>query len=75
MAKLSFQEIVQKVDHRWCSPLNQKEDLTRPVIEGWVGGNLFILSQSCPGLISILAAYRPESSAFVPGSRSGPDEF
>ncbi len=33
MAKLSF----QKVDHRCRSPLNQKEDLMRPVIEGWVG--------------------------------------
>ncbi len=34
MAKLSFEKIVQKVDHRWCSPLVQKEDMTRPVIEG-----------------------------------------
>jgi hypothetical protein len=37
MAKLSFKKIVQKVDHRWRSPLVQKEDMTRPVIEGRAG--------------------------------------
>jgi hypothetical protein len=37
MAKLSFEKTVQKVDHRWRSPLGQKEDMTRPVIEGRAG--------------------------------------
>jgi hypothetical protein len=37
MAKLSYEKIVQKVDHRWRYPLVQKEDMTRPVIEGWTG--------------------------------------
>ncbi len=37
MVKLFFKKIVQKVDHRWRSPLVQKEDMTRPLIEGWAG--------------------------------------
>jgi hypothetical protein len=37
MAKLSSKKIVQKVDHRWRSPLVQKEDMKRPVIEVWAG--------------------------------------
>jgi hypothetical protein len=37
MVKLSFEKIVQKVDHRWRSPLGQKEDMTRSVIEGRAG--------------------------------------
>ncbi len=37
MAKLSFKKIVQKLDHRWRSPLVQKEDMTSPVIKGWAG--------------------------------------
>ncbi len=29
--------LVQKINHRWRSPLVQKEELSRPVIKGWVG--------------------------------------
>ncbi len=57
MVKLSFQEIVQKVDRRWRSPLNQKEDLARPVIEGWVG-ETFLFSLRC-----VLVPSAPSSSA------------
>jgi hypothetical protein len=41
MAKLSFEKIVQKVDHRWRFPLGQKEDMTRPVIGGRAGEPFF----------------------------------
>jgi hypothetical protein len=57
MAKLSFREIVQKVDHRWRSPLNQKEDLTIPVIKGWVGETFLYF------LHLVLVPSAPSSSA------------
>jgi hypothetical protein len=61
MAKLSFREIVQKVDHRWCSPLNQKEDLMRHVIEGWVGEAFlsFLRLVLVPSTLSLSASRHP----------------
>ncbi len=37
MVKLFLEKMVQKVDHRWRSPLVQKEEMTWPVIKGWAG--------------------------------------
>ncbi len=37
MAKLSSEKIVQETNHRWRSTLCSKEDMTRPVVGGWVG--------------------------------------
>ncbi len=61
-------KIVQKIDHRWRSPLVQKEELLRPVIEGWVGKTfhsplLYFLVPSAP---SFLGPQPPTAPTPVP---------
>ncbi len=57
MAKPLLWEIVHIIDHRWRSPLIQKEELMRPLVKGgW--GKPFILFP-----ISVLASTAPSSSA------------
>ncbi len=85
MAKLSFQKLVHKTNHRWRSPLVEKEDLTRPVIEGWVGGPFFILSNLVlvPPASSSSSTRRPDAPTprrpktrtFASGARCQPYEL
>jgi hypothetical protein len=60
MANLSLRKIVQIIDHRWRSPLIQKEDLTRPVIKGWIGETFYPFSRL------VLVPPIPSSSASRP---------
>ncbi len=60
MAKPLLWKIVQNLDHRWRSPLNQKEDVTRPVIKGWVGEAFYPFSRL------VLVPPIPSSSASRP---------
>ncbi len=64
MAKLSFEKIVQKVDHRWRSPLVQKEDMTRHVIEGRAGEPFYL----SPNLVLVPSALfrRPDTQKPTP---------
>ncbi len=77
MAKLSFEKIVQKVDHRWRSPFVQKEDMTRPVIEGRAGEpfyhspNLVLV----PSALSSTSSRHPETYTFASGVRRGLNEL
>ncbi len=68
MAKLSFREIVQKGDHRWRCPLNQKEDLTRPVVEGWVGETYLssLRLVLVPSSSTSLASRHPDTPKIAP---------
>ncbi len=60
MAKLFPRKIVRKINHRWRSPLFQKEELSRPVIKGWVGKTSY----------SPLLYFLASSAPFLPGPRS-----
>ncbi len=73
MAKLSFEEIVQKVDDRWRSPFVQKEDMTRPVIEGWAGEPFY----PSPNLVLVPSASsrHPETYIFASEARRGLNEL
>ncbi len=65
MAKLSFEKMVRKVDHRWRSPLVQKEDMTRPVIEGWAGGT-FLSLVLVPSASFYASSRRPDIPTHAP---------
>jgi hypothetical protein len=77
MAKLSFEKIVQKVDHRWRSPLVQKEDMTRPVIEGRAGEPIyhFLNPVLVPSALSSAKSQHPETFTFTSRVRCGLDEL
>ena len=79
MAKHSSQKIVQKINHRWRSPLYSKEDMTRPVVEVGGGTLLFLsahcFSSFCLNLVGVPMSQHPLNHVRTSESRPGSHDF